>query len=376
MNMTAETQDKSGKGTVIVEEFQGRLRLRWRVNRKRYTFSVGLADTKINRRVAQQKATQIELDIISGHFDPTLKRYKPQLHTQNTQISVATLFERFMLWKAKAVLARSMEKYEATHHYLQEFYKNKAAETLGLAEAEKFLDWLQAKKLSAIVCRERLTLVKAAWTWASKEGLVTANPWTEMVGRIKIPPKQMPKPFTRAEITSIIQTFKTDQYYAHYADYVAFLFATGCRTSEAIGLRWKHLSGDCSSVWIGETLARGVRKATKTNRARTITLTPNLQAMLLARRPEEVDGEVLVFQSLRGGPIDDHNFRNRAWVSILTQLGIDYRKPYTTRHTLISHALDLGMNPVMVAQLTGHDVQTLYQNYAGSVNSRPRLPEL
>ncbi len=57
-------------------------------------------------------------------------------------------------------------------------------------------------------------------------------------------------------------------------------------------------------------------------------------------------------------------------------LELDYRKPYNTRHTFISHALDKGMNPVEVAQLTGHDVQTLYENYAGVVNSRPRLPEL
>jgi hypothetical protein len=42
----------------------------------------------------------------------------------------------------------------------------------------------------------------------------------------------------------------------------------------------------------------------------------------------------------------------------------------------ISHALDQGMNPVEVAQLTGHDVQTLYESYAGNVNSRPRLPEI
>lgn len=123
-------------------------------------------------------------------------------------------------------------------------------------------------------------------------------------------------------------------------------------------------------------MSRGVRKSTKTNRARTISLTSKLRTMLLARRPAECDPNGLVFTSPKGGAIDDHNFRNRAWKTVLTRLEIDYRKSYTTRHTLISHALDLGMNPVAVAQLTGHDVQVLYQNYAGNVNSRPRLPEL
>jgi integrase len=84
----------------------------------------------------------------------------------------------------------------------------------------------------------------------------------------------------------------------------------------------------------------------------------------------------LVFTRPKGVAIDDHNFRNRAWKTILTRLEIDYRKPYTTRATLISHALDLGKSPLEVAQLTGHNVQVLYKHYAGSISSRPHLPEL
>ncbi len=59
----------------------------------------------------------------------------------------------------------------------------------------------------------------------------------------------------------------------------------------------------------------------------------------------------------------------------LAELGIDYRKPYNTRHTLISHGLEAGMNPVAIAALTGHDVRTLYENYARLVNP-PQLPDL
>jgi hypothetical protein len=33
------------------------------------------------------------------------------------------------------------------------------------------------------------------------------------------------------------------------------------------------------------------------------------------------------------------------------------------------------MNPVAIAALTGHDVRTLYENYAGLVNP-PKLPDL
>jgi integrase len=63
-----------------------------------------------------------------------------------------------------------------------------------------------------------------------------------MVSRVRVPPKQRPKPFSLEEIEKIIRAFRTDRYYSHYADYVEFLFRTGCRTAEFIGLRWKHLN--------------------------------------------------------------------------------------------------------------------------------------
>jgi hypothetical protein len=45
---------------------------------QRYCLSVGLPDSIINRKVATQKAQQIELDMLSGNFDPTLQKYKPE----------------------------------------------------------------------------------------------------------------------------------------------------------------------------------------------------------------------------------------------------------------------------------------------------------
>lgn len=360
------------KRIVQVGADKGWLRLRWTYQGKRYALTLGLPDSNVNKTVAQQKAHQIELDIASGHFDPSLKRYKPQ-YQRLAQISAVNLFRLFAEEKAKQVYQRSLEKYQATINYLAEYFQDKPAQ-ISESTAEDFVKWLSDHH-GQLVLKERIGLLKACWEWGQKKGLVVINPWVGLAQRIRIPPKQMPKPFTREEIGAIIQAFKSDRYH-QYADYVEFLFGTGCRTSEAIGLRWKHLSDDCSTVWIGESLSRGVRKSTKTNRARTIALTPKLQTMLLDRKSTDIDPDGLVFSSPTGKAINDHNFRNRAWKTVLIRLEIDYRKPYTTRHTLISHALDLGMNPVMVAQLTGHDVQTLYENYAGIVNSKPKLPDL
>jgi len=304
-----------------------------------------------------------------------LKLYKSETALKRSQLSVVNLFQRFTEEKAKGVYIRTLEKYQATSNYLAEYFKDKPAHLVDTSMAEQFVNWLSDRNGRRLL-KERVGLLKASWEWASSCGFVDGNPWKELVSRVKVPPKQKPKTFSREEIGAIIQGFRSDCYYHHYADYVEFLFGTGCRTGEAIGLRWRHLTSDCSGVWIGESLSRGVRKSTKTNKARTITLTPKLKAMLLARRPVNPDPDSLVFVSPTGKPIDDHNFRNRAWKTVLTRLKIDYRKPYNTRHTLVSHALDLNIAPVMVAELTGHDVRTLYQDYAGNVSSRPMLPEL
>ncbi|MGL4617664.1 MAG: tyrosine-type recombinase/integrase [Chroococcidiopsis sp.] len=372
----SQSRKKALKGTVVVQVFKDRLRLCWSYGSKRYFLYIGLPDSKVNRGVAERKARQIEGDIATGNFDSTLKKYKSDSQLERERKSVVCIFQQFTQERAKGLYARSLEKYETTLNYLTQYFRDKPADTISASCAEQFAKWLSTKT-SPITTRQRLILIKACWDWAIRKHLIELhNLWVDVVRQVKVPPKQMPKPFTKEEISTIISAFRSDRYYSHYADFVEFLFGTGCRTSEAIGLRWGHLSDNCATAWIGETLSRGVRKPTKTNRARSLSLTARLQAMLLARRPQNPNPDELVFPSPKGEAIDDRNFRNRAWKTILASLKIVYRKPYTTRHTLISHALDLGMNPVLVAQLTGHDVETLYHNYAGNVNSRPMLPEL
>lgn len=371
------------KPRISVEEFKGKIRLRWSYQGKRFSLNTQLPDSQRNQASAIRIANIIEGDIGTGNYDESLDKYRLMLglapkHQAPVKVipklTVHQLFEQFIEFKSQEVYKRTLEKY---HGLLPHLDRKLLATEVDSTYVSELTAHLRKKVgLEPITLKERLHLLKATWTWGMNEGLVDANPWQDAPRRIKVPPKQQAKPFSRQEMSSIIQGFKDNRYYSHYSDYVLFLFSTGCRTAEAIGLRWRHLNDDCSTLWIGESLSRGVRKATKTNKARTIALTPALQAMLQARRPINPDPEALVFQAPRGGPINDHNFRNRAWVKVLSKLGIDYRKPYTTRHTLVSHGLAQGMAPAEVAQLTGHTVQTLYEHYAGNVNSRPRLPDI
>ncbi|MEL7039448.1 MAG: tyrosine-type recombinase/integrase, partial [Cyanobacteria bacterium J06592_8] len=277
-------------------------------------------------------------------------------------------------FKEDFVDTRTLDKYYACRNYIDEFVGERALHQIDQKLAAKFPAWLQDnQQLSPRTTKEYLGLLNAAFAYAIKNKLVEGNPWTEVVSYFKVPPKQMPEPFTLEEVRAIIEAFRNQSVYSYYYPYVEFLFRTGCRTSEAIGLQWKNLNPNCTSVWIGESLSRGRRKATKTNRARTISLSDRLSSLLMSIRPTPVVKEQLVFLTAKGKSIDDGNFRSRAWQPILEDLGIEYRKPYITRHTFISHALASGINPMEVAQVTGHDIQTLYDNYAGYVTKTPQL---
>lgn len=73
------TTQKATNGSVAIESFQDRLRLRLPKqvcgNNKRY-IALGLADTPDNLKLAEQKANEIELDILADCFDETLDKYK------------------------------------------------------------------------------------------------------------------------------------------------------------------------------------------------------------------------------------------------------------------------------------------------------------
>jgi integrase len=88
--------------------------------------------------------------------------------------------------------------------------------------------------------------------------------------------------------------------------------------------------------------------------------------MLLARRPEEVEPNALVFPSrkLDSVSISDRTFHRNAWKVCIKKAGIVYRKPYNTRHTFVSLSLLAGMNPLEVCAITGHRKETMFSYYA------------
>ncbi len=368
-------RSKAGKGSVQVRAVKGRLRLVWSVLGQRYFLSMELDDSPLAQKVAVAKARLIEADIISGNFDQSLEKYKPDTQKKSA-LRVPVLMDGFLKQKEKQVSNRTMEKYRAFGGHLKNFFPTRAVVDVDETQAEKFRSALLAKDLDASTVKAILGFSQSCWEWAMAKQLVEDSPWKSVQKQVKVPPKQKAKPFTKEEVKAIVDGFRQHRYYKHYTEFVEFRLDTGCRIAEAAGLRFKHISDDGSQVWIGETYSRGEWKSTKTNEARWVNLPKRAMQIIQQRLQASDDKNAVVFLGPRGVPIDDHTFSQRIWKSIIEAVGVEFRVFYNTRHTVISQALEAGMSPTAIADQTGHRVETLLKHYAGNVQNRPRLPDL
>jgi integrase len=336
--------------------------------------SLGIADSPVGRARANTVKIQIETDFVHGYYDPSLKRYRPKTIGKNpTSLTTVELFDRFAQHqqKDKGLTQSTIDtKYWPVQRMLQKYLDLPAAD-VDKRRVDAF----------AVVCDEtlqpgtakaRISLLTSAWEWAKdKYEVDESNPWKGIARRFRSQPVQSAAAFTKSEVERIIIGFWRSPYYQHYADYVVFLFGMGCRLGEASGLKWKHVSPDGRSVWFGESYSRGVQGSTKTKRSRTVVMSESIAAMLTAKKERlNPQPEDRVFTTLKGMPIHDHNFRSRAWKAVLSAVEVEYRKPYTTRKTAISHALANGANYIAVAEAAGHDPQTMHKYYASSINKQ------
>jgi integrase len=162
-----------------------------------------------------------------------------------------------------------------------------------------------------------------------------------------------------------------------FLGFIEFLFGTGCRPSEACGLRWgditwptEHCSG---SIHIQRGRVRGQVSGGKTKQAnRNIPLT-DLAARALGRLDRRGEGDFVFISPRKGArpgepcPLDTHNFSNRHWKELLDKAQaakiIESRRVlYACRHTFVS-CIGAHLPIAEVAKLIGDEIETTEKKY-------------
>ncbi|MBT9314402.1 tyrosine-type recombinase/integrase [Leptothoe spongobia] len=353
----------------------GMLRLRWTYQGRGYSLAVGLPDIPINRAAAEAKAAQIQIDIALEKFDTTLNRYR--FNPETGQLT-GDLFEDFTQWKVdngEIAEHTASNQYKTRRNYLRRF-----GSISSVADAERFCVMLQ-KRMVRHIYNNCLFTYKKFSQWAVKYSYTTQDYFKD-ISPLKTLAKQKikRKPFTTAEVKRILEVFQTTEYLSHYFDFVLFLFCTGTRPSEAVGLRWASVDLDAQTVTIEEVIVRhgghgkAIRKGTKNGIVRSIGLSDRALTML-KNRHGDIKPNDLVFTAPRGGIINAASFARRYWGKALQQAEVSHRPLYTTRHTLISHGIeDENWTVAQAADVAGDSVATVAKHYIHQINP-PSMPD-
>lgn len=199
------------------------------------------------------------------------------------------------------------------------------------------------------------------------------------------------KPLEESEIITLLEAIKTNRFcpqnsrYKHsfYYPFLAFVFHTGVRNAEAVGLKVKHVDFENCQVEISQTLARTVKGANHSARIEKCTKTGNIRFLpctkeligLLKVQVQDKTSEDLVFQSPKGLSIDDRMFKRRVLKPVLLKLGFGDRDLYAARHSFGTRAVQQGMALSDVAYLMGHStVETTMRNYVSVKRPVAALP--
>lgn len=374
---------KNLKGTVSIENYRSRIRLRWRYQDKRYSLAL-FQFNKSNLREAKKIALQIEQDISQQKFDFSLNSYKglPEQVKSNDK----TFVEFFEEWTIsyKQMDCELHTNYNSVRNMLKKWGETNQSNILQKFNSETFC---------GATYNRRLTMLKDFINWLIKKGIWTFHPLQDVnPKRYKKPKLPKRKPFTEAEISSILKAFQNDTYtpkcsaytHSHYYPFIYFIFKTGVRNAEAIGLRVSSVNLKKKQIEIKEVLARSlkgtsaalrIRKETKNGKERVLPLTPDLlnilEPILSGKQPDD-----LVFESPKGLAIDDNNFQKRIFKPILRELKIEERVLYACRHTFGSRCIDSGITPVMTAFLMGNNPETALRNYTHQINIPKDLPSI
>jgi len=363
----------------------GSIRIRFKINGVTYRFNP-LRGARYSDPIALGRATaiaaQIGLDISLGQFDPTLDKYRLSENGAGLRMLRPKYRKLLELWDAWVESLDLKPQTKADHYEMIRRMILKSGD-IGVADSTWLRPWREA--VSPATFNKRLGYLRSCLKWAINEGVfVGPNPYLAIKSSPSVLTHERVKPFSIAEISLILKGL--EDFYPDYLPFVQFLFSTGCRTGEAIGLLWRHIDFDNGLIIVSDSLSidkagngyTRIRKLTKTGKTRYLPLQDLLKEMLAARKGES-GPEDLVFPHPQKPhvPLDSGNFRVRIWKPLLLKLGIDYRNPYQTRHTVLTHAV---MNPEIgllgAAKIAGHtDARTVTRHYARFIGT-PNLPKL
>jgi integrase len=400
------------------ENNNGTIRIRFTYQQKRLSWSLQRAYTEENLSKLRHILHWIEMDIQAGTLDLSKEKYgivvkKAPAAVQTSlfkdpyaPVSGVELKRLFASWTTEV---RQMDveldcDYRAIMSIMERWKKFDSSQMLSLLNKEPWSDYTFNK---------RLGMLKQFTKWLYRKKHLSEDILEDVVNRKKNKHQQHPDhdlivgkrdPFQDNEIVKILDAFYNNTYSSKYAQpkdsyyypFVYFIFRTGVRNAEAIGLKVRDVDFEQKRIFIRRSLPRQYQKvqlpdgsikvqylrkeklpkkgSTNPYYQRDFFLAEDLSKILepltMNSQPED-----LVFRSPRSnGPINDQNFQKRVFYRVLQELKLPKRNLYACRHTVITRSIDKGHQIEKLAQLVGNSPKMIERVYLHRLNTDEDFP--
>jgi len=371
-------------GRVTVATRGNSYRLRWKYQGKDYSLTIGSVNPN-TLKVATSKASQIDLDIMTGNYDETLVKYDARRVKQVTQtatedITLLTLWESYKATSKKSVaLTTQKDCWSQVDRCLSKIKEPKLFE---LKNASDLLAEL-LNHYSPSTVERVLTDINAACNLAVDMEKIEKNPYRKL--KRFLPDvitkggetERTKQSFTDNDLKTILDAFKTNQFqninspYSHsyYYPFIQFCTLTGCRPGEAIAITWDDIKVKDDKTWlnINKSYSKGILKTPKTNESRLFPVNDEL-LRVIESFPKIPNENNLMFPSVRGGYIEQSAFSKRYWRPIVLKLVTNelierYLPQYNLRHSYITRLIRLGVDVATVGRICGTSPEMIVGHY-------------
>lgn len=370
---------RKNSGSAEVKDLNGRVIIRLPRNwfeGKQKSLPLGLPTTLENLAHGGKIAAQMNSDYLAGQFDATFAKYKQQPQTHQQPAEILSLKE---LWAKYCDYKHRRWKASTAHYNLV---------IIGIWFERIPHDWREALAVRSYLLAETtegitirvLCSIETCLDWSMRVGLLPEqrNPYKGMGGDLQAKELGGANALSKEEQEQVIQAFYDHPLWAYYAQFVEFLFLTGCRPSEAVGLDWSQINPDFSQICFDRSVVRIGRewhqnKLSKTNRARIFYCNDRLQ-QLLADLHATGKGKCAVFQ-VRGQYIDYRVFSKRPWKTIAFSILGRSSTPYSTRDTFITRQTEAGKPIAIIAKWVDNSSGMIEKKYLDTTATQSIRPD-
>lgn len=368
---------------INIELVNGKIRLRWTFKGQRLSLSIG-DNSEQNLEIAKAKAYQINSDMGLERFNPddySSKKITAPQTSVKSEIKLIDLWGMFLKDKLlSGIKQKTIDWYEA----LDKIIKN-------LGDDLTYNAFDVKDKLQNITTigqtKNVLKRLSSCCKYGIRRKLISENNFQGVWEYL--PDKEFKKPycFTDMEIENILSNFANHRDYSYYYDLIVFWLNTGCRPSEALGVKWSDVSDDFTRITFRgspqTTAKKGIiwskgsknyKKGGHRGPTRTIPLNEKIQTILKNReqalsKRQKFDKDNLIFPSKTGKYIDYINFLHRAWLKCVRSIkGLEKTTPYNLRDTFITKHLLNGTAIAVIAAWCDNSPSMIESRYADYVN--------